>query len=166
MNNFFRLSIIVLLFASCENTGDADLMDPAPPAPTAVAPPPAPAPDTSKPVTISTTPALPTITTTPALPTIKPAENAATSTVAKNPAHGSPGHRCDIPVGAPLNTPAASAAAPAATSTPVPPATTAPAPIAPLAPVAPPTNNKVRLNPAHGQPGHDCKVPVGQPLKS
>ena len=157
MNILFRLSIIALLFASCENTGDADLMDPAPPAPTAVAPPTAPAPDTSKPVTI---------TTTPALPTIKPAENAATATVAKNPAHGSPGHRCDIPVGAPLNSPAASAAAPAAANTPAPAPSTAPAPTTPLAPIAPPANNKVRLNPAHGQPGHDCKVPVGQPLKS
>jgi hypothetical protein len=24
----------------------------------------------------------------------------------------------------------------------------------------------VRLNPAHGAPGHDCAVAVGQPLKS
>ena len=24
----------------------------------------------------------------------------------------------------------------------------------------------VKLNPAHGQPGHDCAIPVGQPLPS
>jgi hypothetical protein len=29
-----------------------------------------------------------------------------------------------------------------------------------------PTNGNVRLNPAHGAPGHDCAIPVGQPLKS
>jgi hypothetical protein len=35
------------------------------------------------------------------------------------------------------------------------------------APVLPqPANGNVRLNPAHGQPGHDCAIPVGQPLKS
>ena len=38
--------------------------------------------------------------------TIQPAQQpAASGDVAMNPAHGQPNHRCDIPVGAPLNSP-------------------------------------------------------------
>ena len=73
---------------------------------------------------------------------------------ALNPAHGAPGHRCDIAVGAPLNSPAAQ---PDMQQTPSQMPTTAPS-----APVA---NDKgLKLNPEHGQPGHDCKLPVGAPL--
>lgn len=86
-----------------------------------------------------------------------------------NPSHGQPGHRCDIPVGAPLNSPAASTTA-AATSqsgalsqkfTVTPPAnSTVPALLSTEA------GNQVAegMNPAHGQPGHRCDIPVGQPL--
>nr|WP_299200816.1 hypothetical protein [uncultured Brumimicrobium sp.] len=31
---------------------------------------------------------------------------------------------------------------------------------------APPVNTGVTLNPPHGEPGHDCAVPVGQPLNA
>src|SRR5690554_3408552 len=31
---------------------------------------------------------------------------------------------------------------------------------------APPENNGVTLNPPHGEPVHDCAVPVGQPLNA
>lgn len=72
-----------------------------------------------------------------------------------NPAHGLPGHRCDIAVGAPLpsttgtfptlNDPAITSLQSTANNT---------------APVA------KGLNPAHGQPGHRCDIPVGQPLSS
>src|SRR5690554_139487 len=31
---------------------------------------------------------------------------------------------------------------------------------------APTVNNGVTLNPPHGEPGHDCAVPVGQPLNA
>jgi hypothetical protein len=77
--------------------------------------------------------------------------NGAKSTVALNPEHGQPGHRCEIAVGAPLN------------SAPVPAAATKmslpmPQPIVP--------GSSVTLNPPHGQPGHDCSIQVGQPLKS
>jgi hypothetical protein len=85
---------------------------------------------------------------------------------ALNPAHGKPGHRCDIPVGAPLNSGARTTAAlPTATataptfSTAVPiaaPAISIPASVA----VAP------GMNPSHGQPGHRCDIPVGSPLNS
>lgn len=89
-------------------------------------------------------PAAPVQKTAPAKP-IKPAAPSVKTTARLNPAHGQPGHRCDIAVGAPLT------AAPAA---PV----TAPQPVAP-------NTAGVKLNPPHGQPGHDCSVEVGKPLK-
>lgn len=77
----------------------------------------------------------------------------ATTTAGLNPAHGQPGHRCDIPVGAALSTPVQSNG-----STPA----VLPQPAAtPL-----PTSNTVTpgTNPPHGQPGHDCSIAVGAPL--
>lgn len=74
---------------------------------------------------------------------VVPVSNPAPATGASlNPAHGQPGHRCDIAVGAPLpsSTPPVAAA-----SAPVP-ATTR------------------RLNPKHGEPGHRCDISVGAPL--
>jgi hypothetical protein len=67
-----------------------------------------------------------------------------------NPAHGQPGHRCELPVGAPLT-------GNASTQTP----TTIP--VAATQPAAP---AGLTLNPAHGQPGHRCDLPVGAPLTS
>lgn len=66
-----------------------------------------------------------------------------------NPAHGLPGHRCDLAVGAPI-TNAASAQAPAAAPQAVVPQQPAPA--------------GLKVNPAHGQPGHRCDLQVGAPL--
>ncbi len=77
------------------------------------------------------------------------------STAALNPKHGSPGHRCDIAVGAPLN----STAQPAQQNAPV--IQTLPAQPKAL----PKSGGTVKLNPAHGQPGHDCAIAVGKPLK-
>lgn len=79
-----------------------------------------------------------------------PAQPAATA--ALNPEHGQPGHRCDIAVGAPLNSPAANQA-------------TIPASSAPTLSAPANASGSVSLNPPHGQPGHDCAIPVGQPLK-
>jgi len=91
-----------------------------------------------------------------------------------NPPHGQPNHRCDIAVGAPLNSPAtkgAVQATPGATITPAtpaqtmkvssPPASTTPAI---LNPSAAPTATAPGMNPPHGQPGHKCEVAVGAPL--
>lgn len=96
----------------------------------------------------------------PAAPTpaIQPG---ATTTVAAglNPAHGQPGHRCDIAVGQPLNS------KPQVNK----PAVTTPAPIvstAATAPVKSDGNFAKGLNPAHGQPGHRCDIAVGQPLNA
>ena len=72
-----------------------------------------------------------------------------------NPPHGEPGHRCDIPVGQPLNSKPAPAQQPAQTV-----AQNTPAPAPPPAPTGP----KPALNPAHGEPWHNCGVKVGEPL--
>lgn len=74
-----------------------------------------------------------------------------------NPPHGQPGHSCDVEVGQPLNS------APVSNSTP--PAMTMPAQQPQTLPQAPlPANGQVRINPAHGQPGHRCDVAVGAAL--
>lgn len=80
-----------------------------------------------------------------------------------NPAHGQPGHRCDIAVGEPLNS---KPPPPSVVSTTPPPAT---APAATTAITAtPPAVTKVApgMNPAHGEPGHRCDIEVGKPLNS
>ncbi|SDE46478.1 hypothetical protein [Ulvibacter litoralis] len=74
--------------------------------------------------------------------------------VALNPAHGQPGHRCDISVGAPLN----------GSSTPVKTNTQTSDVILNNGTNNTTTLPKGTLNPAHGQPGHDCAVKVGDPL--
>ena len=85
-----------------------------------------------------------------------------------NPPHGAPGHRCDLAVGAPLNSspevapaqfssPAPSLASPSAVPS------SAPA-IAPAAATSP-TTTAPGMNPPHGEPGHDCSIAVGAPLK-
>lgn len=77
-----------------------------------------------------------------------------------NPAHGQPGHRCDIAVGAPLN----SAPSQPATQTSTP-STVTPTTITPTA-------NKTKtvtapgMNPPHGEPGHRCDIAVGASLSS
>lgn len=67
-----------------------------------------------------------------------------------NPKHGEPGHRCDLAVGAPLN------------SKPI---------AAPKVMVSPTkvdnsleTKNGIKLNPKHGETGHRCDIAVGAPL--
>lgn len=115
--------------------------------------------------TITTNQSLPSATTTdttksvwnnvntaplPSLPSTRPA-NASASVAGLNPAHGQPNHRCDIPVGASLNTP-------------IQPVQQAQPPMQSLP--SPGVQGSAKLNPAHGQPGHDCSIPVGQPLKN
>lgn len=84
-----------------------------------------------------------------------PTENEDSESVALNPAHGQPGHSCAIPVGAPLNQDSSvntTQQAPAPTNSGV-------------SPVR--LNNSTATpdkNPPHGQPGHDCAVPVGADL--
>ena len=102
----------------------------------------------------------PSKSATPSLsPVANPAQtatNVAAATARLNPAHGQPGHRCDIAVGAAL--PADNAAtAPAAGISPL---------VAPAPSLSPAPASTAGLNPAHGQPGHRCDIPVGSPLNS
>ncbi len=110
-------------------------------------------------------------------PVTMPAATAAKTATAKgmNPPHGEPGHRCDISVGAPLTsapnpTPKTAATNGSANITPMesPVQNTSLVPAlqnSTITPVAKPTASFTgKLNPAHGQPSHDCKVAVGQPL--
>lgn len=89
-----------------------------------------------------------------------------------NPAHGQPGHRCDIAVGMPLNSPPVKAnTKQPSVQTVATPVAQAPISTAPVNVNTSPVNNSgnagnVKLNPAHGQPGHDCAVQVGAPLKN
>jgi len=81
-----------------------------------------------------------------------------TTAAGMNPAHGQPGHRCDIPVGAPLNSPpgkTTAATTNAATTQPVTMNTT-----------TTPVKTAPGMNPPHGQPGHRCDIAVGAPLNS
>ena len=91
-----------------------------------------------------------------------PQETAETTTKAAgnqevkvNPAHGLPGHRCDLPVGAPL-TSSAGGSTPAPTTTSQPTSTS-------VSPIR--VDQTPQVNPPHGEPGHDCTIPVGAPLK-
>jgi hypothetical protein len=88
------------------------------------------------------------------------AVSAQPATAALNPKHGMPGHRCDIPVGAPLNQPAAN-------TTPVI-NTTQPAAAVPSInlPQQSVSGATAKLNPKHGEPGHRCDIAVGAPLNS
>ena len=103
------------------------------------------------------------ITPTPAgLPSASAPVAATGKKPTHNPAHGQPYHDCAIAVGAPLN---AKNNAPV-TAVPVPAPVTASPATAPAvtAPSVPANQKEVRLNPAHGQPGHSCAIAVGAPL--
>jgi hypothetical protein len=72
-----------------------------------------------------------------------------------NPPHGQPNHRCDIAVGAPLNSPVAAK-----------PATTNAQPQVTMKEVPNTTKTAPGMNPPHGEPGHRCDIAVGAPLNS
>jgi len=84
-------------------------------------------------------------------PVALPAPPVAVNTSGKklNPKHGAPGHRCDIAIGAPLD------------SKPTQIVTTQPAVKQTVA-----IKTGKGLNPPHGQPNHRCDIAVGAPLNS
>jgi len=90
-----------------------------------------------------------------------PQQPATTATApGMNPPHGQPNHRCDIAVGAPLNSPPgqnpnANMVQPQAQAQPVQPQAQA---------QKAPTVTPAGMNPPHGEPGHRCDVAVGAPL--
>jgi hypothetical protein len=137
MNKLIVTLIALVFLASCNDSGNQKMVDLTPTAPQK------PAPTTSQPQQQQTT--------------VVPTNTNNTESGALNPKHGAPGHRCDIPEGAPLNT---------AVTNPTTIPTSNPAPVILTQPTQPPSNNGVKLNPAHGEPGHDCAIPVGQPLKN
>jgi hypothetical protein len=114
--------------------------------------------------------------------TIKPTVAANTGNNQINPAHGQPGHRCDIAAGAPLNSAPQKTTAPKTVNTNATVASTPtivnPSTMPALQPTQAVQNTDAangtpalisnatgaKLNPEHGKPGHDCKVAVGQPL--
>jgi len=133
-------------------------------------------PAATTPLNVSSLPQATTPTTTTGQPITAPTITTATTTTAPvtttsaaglNPAHGQPGHRCDLAVGAPLN----SAPAPTTTTstTAANNATVAQQPVITTSSptvVTSPAKTAPGMNPAHGQPGHRCDIAVGEPLNS
>ncbi|MFV8271096.1 hypothetical protein ACNQGP_14345 [Flavobacterium sp. GT2N3] len=94
--------------------------------------------------------------------TVNPNNATATSgpiAAGMNPAHGQPSHRCDIPVGAPLNSPPA-----ATTAKPIVQQQSQPVPAAAVTTTSTPTATAQGMNPPHGQTNHRCDIAVGAPL--
>lgn len=115
----------------------------------------------SKPVTVST----PVVTQ----PNSAQGTKTMSSAAGINPEHGKPGHRCDIAVGAPLDSkptqPAATVQQPTMPN---------PKQALPFTPITPASNTQPAsktivaegMNPEHGKPGHRCDIAVGAPLNS
>ncbi|WP_409415359.1 hypothetical protein [Flavobacterium sp. PS2] len=80
-----------------------------------------------------------------------------------NPAHGQPGHRCDVAVGAPLNSPSSQPVQQVTTQTQAAPTT---AVVTNTTPQPTTTKTPKGMNPPHGQAGHRCDIAVGAPLNS
>lgn len=109
--------------------------------------------DTTAPVTI------PPVSVSPGNEVVQPVTGAGL-----NPEHGKPGHRCDIAVGAPLNSkPAATTVNATPTVQPQQPVTIQQSPVTINTNPAPTGKG---LNPEHGKPGHRCDIAVGAPLDS
>ena len=109
------------------------------------------------------------------IPTAAPTSQSVATAPGMNPPHGQPGHRCDIPVGQPLNG-AGGTAAPTNPSTQnvtvngnnsvqIDPNAVSPGKIM-IDQNGKQVKTAAGMNPPHGQPGHRCDIPVGQPLNS
>ncbi|GEN74867.1 hypothetical protein [Chryseobacterium hagamense] len=90
-----------------------------------------------------------------------------------NPPHGQPGHRCDIPVGQPLNSaPQQQNAQNISVNTQqgqairIDPNAMQPGKFTVDKSGKAKTVTAKGMNPLHGEPGHRCDIPVGQPLNS
>lgn len=106
---------------------------------------------------------------------IQPAQNNSTVAVTApgmNPPHGQPDHRCDIPVGQPLNSkPTQSGQTPStkpnqAQTIQIDPNSLQPGKFSVENGKAKNVKTAKGMNPPHGEPGHRCDIPVGQPLSS
>lgn len=128
--------------------------------------------DTNSAVTttpVTTNPTMPAVTSPTKTVTVGSQQPVTVSTAGLNPEHGKPGHRCDIAVGAPLNSkPAATTAVapqPVINST-QPSITNVKTPVINTTPAKTTTATATGLNPEHGKPGHRCDIGVGEPLDS
>jgi hypothetical protein len=116
-------------------------------------------------VTSPAAPAMPAMQQNPGAVAANPAPATQPIAVGKgmNPPHGQPGHRCDIAVGAPLNSPAAKPAIQQPAMTPGKGTTINPSGSnASSTPVV----TAPGMNPPHGQAGHRCDIAVGSPLST
>lgn len=125
----------------------------------------------SQPTSTQTIQTQPSVNATVPVPNIPQGTVPVSGKAGLNPAHGQPGHRCDIAVGAPLDS---KPAAQTITTTPQPVANAQPVTVSnpitinnPAAtPGARPKPVAAGMNPEHGQPGHHCDIAVGAPLNS
>ena len=146
-------SISIFFLASCDNNSHADI-DTSLPAPTNAV---APADANILNNNLSETGVLPVGDGSQLPQDVQQAPGEVYQAAGLNPPHGQPGHDCAIAVGAPLNgSPAPNIVPTSAPTMNFPTATPAPSPVS--------TSGGQRLNPPHGQPGHDCAVQVGAPL--
>jgi hypothetical protein len=156
---FLLIAVCSLVFISCgTDSRDADAATTTAPVTNVPA-------GTTQPVTTQQNPAAPASTVAPPS-TVAPGQltqSASATGVVLNPAHGQPGHDCAIPVGQPLKSQSGTVSAPIQITTQPTQTTQAPSTVTPL---SQPTTAKPKLNPAHGQPWHDCSIGVGQPLKN
>lgn len=103
-------------------------------------------------------------------PQMQTVTQTATTEKGMNPPHGEKGHRCDISVGAPLNSkPATTAATTTSSSSTTSGEVTNNFTVQPAVPTllstsAANTETAVGMNPAHGEAGHRCDISVGAPL--
>ena len=118
-----------------------------------------PAQNTLQTLPAAATAVVPTTTVTTPTPTTTTA-----TAPGMNPPHGQPGHRCDITVGAPLNSPPGKTATTAPATQPV--VTSAAQPAVTSTPTTPPVKTAPGMNPPHGEPAHRCDISVGAPLNS
>lgn len=156
MKFFFTLSVLALGLVSC-NSNDKTSSNSNPVSTL-------PVPVQTVPVKVNDT-AVNTVPVNSVIQTSSPANGQTAgnnSNVKLNPAHGQPGHRCDINVGEPLNSPPATPTS--QNNNQAKPQTVTP-PVTQPAVVSAPVPDTLTVNPAHGQPGHDCTIAVGQPLK-
>lgn len=152
--SLFASAFIVTLIVSCGTKSEEAQVD-------------TPADINQLPQAVTTTPVTnssqPIVAPTISAPVNPQPQTAVANTTGLNPAHGQPGHRCDIAVGAPLNS------APAVTNTTS--KTNQQQPVVinnnPIVtPPAPAKSVAAGMNPAHGEPGHRCDIAVGAPLNS
>jgi len=123
-------------------------------------------PQTNTPATIQNNPTDSRKPVAPSIGTNQQPLNTAATTAGLNPAHGQPGHRCEIAVGAPLNSAPTTPQQPVITTT-AKPTTVATPVVSQINPVQPAvTSTATGLNPEHGKPGHRCDISVGAPLNS